>query len=297
MNYLLNYENMRAANVAGTNEIVRLAFDCGRAILNYVSTTFIFGWAVKEVLYETDSNDKMERLDFGYSQSKWVAEQVVFDAARHGVSTRVFRPALVSPSVTGGGSNPDIAIRLVAFMVNHGIGVDALNQVSFVPADVAAGNIVAISSIPDTANSVYHVTRDNYANMVDVTNMINRLTGRQFELFKLSAFVPEVIKRCTKDDPLFPLLDFLIGSVDSIASMEFKRYDSSRYRRARSASRWGHPDPSLEDTVRGILRFMSRTGIVPAGVPILDSARPFFRDRLEDEHGIPRFESLRQIGN
>jgi hypothetical protein len=134
---------------------------------------------------------------------------------------------------------------------------------------------------------VYHVTRDAYANMVDITNMINRLTGRQFELFKLPAFVPEVIGRCTKDDPLFPLLDFLIGSVDSIASMEFKRYDSSRYRRARSASPWGRPDPSLEDTVRGILRFMNRTGMVPAGVPIPDSERPFFGDRLEEERGIP----------
>jgi len=123
VNYLLNYENMRAANVAGTNEIVRLAFDCGRATLNYVSTTFIFGWAVKEVLYETDSNNKMERLDFGYSQSKWVAEQVVFDAARHGMSTRVFRPALVSPSVTGGGKQSghrDSAGRLHGESWNRG---------------------------------------------------------------------------------------------------------------------------------------------------------------------------------
>jgi hypothetical protein len=116
--------------------------------------------------------------------------------------------------------------------------------------------------------------------MVDVTNMINRLTGREFELFKISEFVPEVIRRCTKDDPLFPLLDFLIGSVDSIASMEFKRYDSSRYRQARSASKWGQADPSLEDTVRGILRFMSRTGIVPAGVPMLDSERALLKDRV-----------------
>jgi acyl-CoA synthetase (AMP-forming)/AMP-acid ligase II len=43
VNYLLNYGNMRAPNVAGTNEIVKLAFDCGAAALNYVSTTFIFG--------------------------------------------------------------------------------------------------------------------------------------------------------------------------------------------------------------------------------------------------------------
>ena len=68
----------------------------------------------------------MELLDFGYSQSKWVAEQVVVDArvTATGTFRADFRPALVSPSVTGGGNNFDIAVRLVAFMVNHGIGMN-----------------------------------------------------------------------------------------------------------------------------------------------------------------------------
>jgi thioester reductase-like protein len=271
VNYLLSYDKMRAANVVGTNEVVRLAFEHSPKVLNYVSTTFIFGWAVKEVLFETDSNDKMELLDFGYSQSKWVAEQIVFDAARQGLTTRVFRPALISPSVMGGGNNLDIAIRLLAFMINHGVGVEALNQVSFVPADVVADNIVAISNMAGTANATYHVTRDQYANMMDITNIMTRMTGRQFELFKLPAFVPEVIKRCTKNDPLFPLLDFLIGSIDSIASMEFKRYDSSGYQGTRDRSRWGRPDPSLEQTVLGLLRFMSRKGLISVSPP--DSVR------------------------
>ena len=53
-----------------------------------------------------------------------------------------------------------------------------------------------------------------------------------------------------------------MGSVDNISAMEFKRYDSSCYQTARNASAWGKPDPSLEDTVNGILRFMQRKGIV-----------------------------------
>ena len=145
--HIFNYDRMRDANVLGTNEVLRLAFEGRAKEFNYVSTTFVFGWAVKSVLYETDFNKDMELLDFGYSQSKWVAEQVVADARSRGLSTRIFRPALVSPSVTGGGNNFDIAVRLVAFMVNHGIGVDALNQVSFVPADIVANNIVAISAL------------------------------------------------------------------------------------------------------------------------------------------------------
>jgi len=262
VNYLFNYDLMRGANVLGTNEIVRLAFEGRPKEFNYVSTTFVFGWAVKSVLYETDLNENMELLDFGYSQSKWVAEQVVVDARSRGLSARIFRPALVSPSVNGGGNNFDIAVRLVAFMVNHGIGVDTLNQVSFVPADIVANNIVAISTTPGTANKTYHVTRDDYSNMMDITGLITKATGRQFEIFSLPDFVPELIRRCRKEDLLFPLLDFLVGSVDNISAMEFKRYDSSCYQMARDASVWGKPDPSLEDTVNGILKFMYRKGII-----------------------------------
>jgi thioester reductase-like protein len=262
VNYLFNYDRMRDANVMGTNEALRLAFEGRPKEFNYVSTTFVFGWAVKDVLWETDFNEDLDLLDFGYSQTKWVAEQVVADARNKGLSTRIFRPALVSPSITGGGNNFDIAVRLIAFMVNHGIGVSALNQVSFVPADIVANNIVAISMTADTANQTYHIVRDDYANMMDITNLITKSTGRQFEILSVDDFVPELIRRCRKEDLLFPLLDFLVGSVDNITSMEFKRYDNSTYQAARNASDWGQPDPTLEDTVNGILKFMHRKGII-----------------------------------
>jgi len=271
VNYLFNYDRMRDANVMGTNEVLRLAFEGRPKEFNYVSTTFVFGWAVKSVLWETDLNEDMELLDFGYSQTKWVAEQVVADARAKGLSVRIFRPALVSPSVAGGGNNFDIAVRLVAFMVNHGIGVDALNQVSFVPADVVANNIVAISTTPGTENKTYHVVRDDYANMLNITELITKSTGRQFEIFGISDFVPELIRRCRKEDLLFPLLDFLVGSVDNITSMEFKRYDNSCYQTARDASAWGIADPSLEDTVNGILKFMHRKGIISVAPREIDA--------------------------
>jgi hypothetical protein len=98
--------------------------------------------------------------------------------------------------------------------------------------------------------------------MLDITGLITKATGRQFEIFSISDFVPELIRRCRKEDLLFPLLDFLVGSVDNISAMEFKRYDSSSYQMARDASAAGIPDPSLDDTVNGILKFMHRKGII-----------------------------------
>jgi hypothetical protein len=110
--------------------------------------------------------------------------------------------------------------------------------------------------------------------MLDITGLITKATGRQFEIFSISKFVPELIRRCRKEDLLFPLLDFLVGSVDNISAMEFKRYDSSSYQMARDASKWGKADPSLEDTVNGILKFMHRKGIISVAARELDVASP-----------------------
>jgi hypothetical protein len=87
-------------------------------------------------------------------------------------------------------------------------------------------------------------------------------------------FVPELIRRCRKEDLLFPLLDFLVGSVDNITAMEFKRYDNSDYRAARDASKWGQPDPTLEDVVNGILKFMHRKGIISVAPRQVDVTVP-----------------------
>ena len=68
-----------------------------------------------------------------------------------------------------------------------------------------------------------------------------------------------------------------MGSVDNISAMEFKRYDSSAYQAARNASVWGKADPSLEDTVNGILKFMHRKGIISVAArefnAVADAAR------------------------
>ncbi len=262
VNYLLDYESMRDANVNGTSEIVRLALEARKKMVNHISTTFIFGWSVKDTLFEIDNNERMDNLDFGYSQSKWVAEQIVKRAMSEGLEARIYRPALISPSIAGEGFNFDISIRLLAFMVNNSIGTSAKNQVSFTPADIAANNIVAISNIEASAGKIFHVTRDVYANMLDITNVFGDLTGRCFRILPLEDFVPEVIRRCRKEDLLSPLLNFFVRSADKISAMEFKRYDNSTYGKYRDLSAWGRKDKSLEDVVLGIYRFMDSRGIL-----------------------------------
>lgn len=262
VNYLLSYGAMRDVNVKGTEEILRLAFDCGVSDFNYISTTFIFGWTPRDLLLERDCNAGMDLLDFGYSQSKWVAEQLVFSARDQGLPVRVFRPSLITPSVDGDGSGFDITLRLLAFMIKYGVGVNSQNQISFTPADVTARNIIAICQSEDTIGGTFHVVRDDYSNMMNVTDLITDLIGRRFDLFPLKPFVTEVVDRCTPQDLLYPLIDFLVGSVSNISAMEFKRYDSTAYQQARDASGLGLKDPSMHDTIRAIVTYLQAQKVI-----------------------------------
>ena len=79
VNYLLNYDRMRDANVLGTNEVLRLAFEGRPKSFNYVSTTFIFGWAVKKVLYR----DRLQR-EYGASRFWIQPVQMGIGTSGHG---------------------------------------------------------------------------------------------------------------------------------------------------------------------------------------------------------------------
>jgi len=273
VNYMMDYEAMRHINVGGTKAVIELALTTRAKYVNYISTTFIFGWSVKETLSENDSNAAMEFLDFGYSQSKWVADQVMLKAMENGLQARIFRPALIAPSTNGDGYNFDISIRLLSFMLKYGIGTSAQNQVSFTPADHAANNIVAISNVDASIGLTFHVTRDVYSTMQDVTDKLAILAGKSFKNYALNTFVPEVVNRCEKHDLLFPLLNFLVRSVDNISAMEFKRYDNSNYQHFRSLSPWGKEDPPLDEVVEGIYRFMKNNAEIAASLKTESSIR------------------------
>jgi thioester reductase-like protein len=263
VNYVLTYDALRPHNVEGTRELLRLAAAGVPKEFHLVSSTFIHGWTAKRTLLESDDNREMLNLDFGYSQSKWVAEQLVYAAGRQGLPVRVYRPSLISASADGVGSRDDITIRLLAFMIRHGVAVIARNQISFLPVDVAAHNIAAIFGRRETPAGTFHVTVDDYSNMMDVTRVITRDYGYPFTYYEIPEFVEQMNRRCTREDLLYPLVDFFTAAQDKVARMQHKRYDNTEYRRALAATGKARPDPGLDRTVSAIMEFMIREGIVP----------------------------------
>jgi thioester reductase-like protein len=263
VNYVLNYDTLRPHNVDGTRELLRFASTGVRKEFHLISSTFIFGWTAQGVLRETDGNAGMANLDFGYAQSKWVAEQLAYGAEKQGLKVRVYRPSLLSASTGGVGSRDDIAVRLLAFMIKYGVAVRARNQISFLPADIAADNIAKIFAQLRTDVTTYHVTVDSYYNMMDVTEIIACLYGYTFEYFEIPEFIEQINRLCTKEDPLYPLVDFFNRSYEKIAAMQHKRYNNEQYQKARDTSKHGRSEPTLDETVMYLVDFMLGEGIIP----------------------------------
>src|SRR5262249_60464237 len=137
---------------------LRLAMTARRKTFHLVSSTVIYGWSALPVVGEWDANEEMNGLDFGYSQTKWVAEQLVLAAQRQGLDVRIYRPSLISPTSAGFGSQEDILVRLTAFMIEQGIAVSARNQISLLPADLIGDHIVALMDLPADAGTVFNMT-------------------------------------------------------------------------------------------------------------------------------------------
>jgi len=262
VNYVTTYEVIKPDNVDGTRRVLELARTIRPKRFHFVSSTFVFGWTVKGWLLESDTNEAMDGLDFGYAQSKWVAEQLVLAAGRDGLDVRVYRPSLLSVSTGGIGDPGDVAVRLLAFMVNHGLGVATSNQVSLVPVDVAAHNIAAISALPAPGATIFHVTADRYSTMREVTELLREEHGYAFAYHDIPGFIQEINRRCTADDPLYPLLDFFNRSAPKIVAMQLKRYRNDAYREARARAGMARPDPPLRQTVEAIADYMRRARLI-----------------------------------
>jgi thioester reductase-like protein len=263
VDYVLDYHALRAANVEATRELIGLARTARRKQINFISSTTIFGWSDKRNLLERDSNPEMLGLDFGYAQTKWVSEQLVLQAREQGVDARIYRPAFLTASTTGFGHSTDIVVRLLSFMIKYGVAPNADIQLSFMPVDVAAHNIVAVMNSADSQEPVFHVVVDEYYNIVDVTRQINKDYGVLFRYVDLEEFSRQMKSLSSAADPVFPLVDFVARAHSKVGVMEGKRYRNGAFREALDRSGAAVPRPGLEETVSYLMTHLRSLGVTP----------------------------------
>ncbi|KAL6070370.1 D-alanine--D-alanyl carrier protein ligase [Balamuthia mandrillaris] len=221
VNMALPYSALKASNVSGTLHVIRFALLAG-ARVHYVSTA---GALSSTAALSQDAEDWMlldpsqiEAKEDGYSQSKAIAEMLLYKAHQHlGLDVRVHRPGPISGDTISGVTNPhDFVSLLLRACVLLGCAVmDTTVVLHWTPVDVVAKAIVSLMTInnevKDEDQRVFH-----YMNQGPALSMVMaELVKAGFSLRNVSSeeWRERAKKELTmeRDERLWPLKEQLCG--------------------------------------------------------------------------------------
>ncbi|MFF7730907.1 amino acid adenylation domain-containing protein [Streptomyces sp. NPDC008001] len=167
VNLVDSYARLKAANVLGTQEVVRLAATSRVKPLHYVSSSAaaVGRDATPDVVREDRRVPPGAVAENGYVATKWVSEELVRAARERGVPTVIYRPSRVSGHTgTGACTTGDALWTMVRAIVELRAAPDRTVRdglrfdVDLVPVDHVAAAVVHLARQPESEGRVFHVT-------------------------------------------------------------------------------------------------------------------------------------------
>ena len=163
VHWLHPYEKLKPANVDGTLEVLKLCCEGSLKTLAFISTTNVY-----EAEYE--KHDRImedvglvtgKGLTGGYTQSKWVSDKMVMNAAEErGIPAMCMRPSFISgDSHNGAWTTDDFLVRLMKGCVQLGCcpAIPEDKGIDMSPVDWMASACVTVSLKPECRFKHYNL--------------------------------------------------------------------------------------------------------------------------------------------
>jgi L-aminoadipate-semialdehyde dehydrogenase len=279
VHWVYPYAKMRAANVLSTMTCLQLCAQTKPKLFSFISSTAVLDneafvnksdaalQAGKAGLPETDDlEDAATGLDTGYGQSKWVAEKIIMEAGRRGLSGHILRPGYVLGDTVSAVTNTDDFLwRMVKGCLQLGLVPDINNTINMCPVDHVA-MLASISAQNTSANAdfdVLHITghprlrfNDLLGALITYGYPVKRVEYIQWRT-KLEHHVLE-----TQDNALFPLLHFVLDDLPT--STKAVELDDSNAQTLATAAGQAPTSGVTEDLVGLYIAWLIRAGFMEA---------------------------------
>ncbi|WTO33881.1 thioester reductase domain-containing protein [Streptomyces achromogenes] len=184
VHWLRPYAELRAANVDGTAEILRLAARHRTVPVHHVSSVGVFPGPVTEgePVRETDPTGPPEALSTGYVQSKWVAEQIVGLARERGLPVSVYRVDVIcGDQVNGACQTADFVwLSLKGLVQAEAVPAGLSAAVHPVPADYVSEAVLTLSRAPGAAGGTFHLSNGSSLHFGEFVDHL-RATGYRLD--------------------------------------------------------------------------------------------------------------------
>jgi thioester reductase-like protein len=211
LSYLAPYQYLKAANVGGTRETLRLATMCKAKPYHFVSSLgILMNYEVPVGGLESDPLDVAKCPPIGYFQSKYVAERMVRIAQARGIPVAIYRIGLIVGDSKNGCSNEDdLVARILIGSIQAGYGPAIERAMDMTPVDYVARSIAYLSFQQASNGRVFHVLNPQ---PITWSSIVDSVIGAGYHLEKLpfDAWVQAIEHYADPaTNPLQPLLPFL----------------------------------------------------------------------------------------
>jgi thioester reductase-like protein len=159
VNHTLPYSTLKAANVLGTQEILRLASLVKLKPVHFISTISVFPpqSVDKTILEDCLDDDALPVM--GYAQTKWVAEKLIQIGRDRRIPISIYRLGAISgDSHTGVFNQNDFLYRLIIGCVQLKSVPDRTMTLDMLPVNYVSQAIVHLSQQESCLNKTFHLT-------------------------------------------------------------------------------------------------------------------------------------------
>jgi thioester reductase-like protein len=213
LNYVYPYSALKAANVLGTQEILKLACQIKVKPVHYVSSVAVFesnAYAGK-VVKEDDEFEHWEGIHLGYSQTKWVAEKLVKIAGDRGLPITIHRPPLIAGhSQTGISNTHDFICLMAKGCLQMGSFPEVDYMLDMSPVDYVSKAIVHLSRQKESIGKAFHLQHPQPVPLTVLVDWV-RSFGYPVDVISYDAWQEKLINNVTSaENPLYTLRPFLL---------------------------------------------------------------------------------------
>jgi thioester reductase-like protein len=265
VDFTQSYASLKPVNVAGTAEVLRLAGHAATKPVHYISSSAVF--FSPRYLERADVGEK-ERPTFyddlpnGYAQSKWVAEQLIWQASARGIPVVVYRPGLIAgPGDTGYCKLDDLFPRLVKGCIQLAAAPEVRQSaIEMMPADHLSAAVVHLSRRRGVPASAFHFVNPQPIPWPMVVDCIRDL-GHQIEVVAYEDWLGR-IRRHPDDHVLRPLIGLLEWIGQRAQGWPFHPPALSNDRTRACMADADLPLPSAQALLQSCVAYLQRVGFL-----------------------------------
>ncbi|KAI9206935.1 male sterility protein-domain-containing protein [Polychytrium aggregatum] len=171
VHWLFDYLQLKGPNVLGTATALRLATTHHLKPLHYISTIGTIPMAKKADKPLEETIYSAWNISGGYSQTKWVSEQLINKARSRGVPVTIIRPAVIAGDSQYGVSNSDDYIwRYVKGCIQLGVAPSHATPVTMTmdPVDHVAKVVAEIAGSEESLSKfVFHISDSEHSALTE----------------------------------------------------------------------------------------------------------------------------------